>query len=80
MVCFNPPYDGITKTERLHFCQKKSVVDGVKGFGKIKIDDISCGAFAHQARHRKLEEQQIGGDRTSVVKNHANVVQLPVFH
>ncbi len=59
-VCFNPPHDGITETEGLHFRQKKSVLDGVKGLGKIKIDKISCGAFVHHARHRKLEEQQIG--------------------
>ncbi len=40
MVCFNPTHDDITKTEGLHFGQKKSVVDGVKGLDKIKADNM----------------------------------------
>ncbi len=36
------------------------MVAGVKGVGKIKVDDINCGAFFHHARHRFLEDQQIG--------------------
>ncbi len=41
-VCFNPTHDDTTKTEGLHFRQKTSVVDGVKGLGKIKVDNINC--------------------------------------
>ncbi len=39
---------------------KKFVVDEVKGLSKIKVDDINCVAFGHHARHRFLEDQQIG--------------------
>ncbi len=59
-VCFNPTHDDITKTEGLHFGQKKSVVDGVKGLGKIKVDNINCVTLIHHVRHRFLEDQQIG--------------------
>ncbi len=59
-VCFNPKHDEITKTEGLHFRQKKSVVDGVKGLGKIKVDNINCVTVDHNACHRFLEDQQIG--------------------
>ncbi len=41
-ACFNPPHDGITKTKGLPFRQKKSVLDGVKSLGKIRVDDINC--------------------------------------
>ncbi len=54
-VCFDLTHDGITKTEGLHFRQKKSVIGGVKGFVKI-----NCVAFVHRTRHRFLEDQQIG--------------------
>ncbi len=60
MVCLNPPYDGITKAERFHICQKKFVTDGVKGLGKFKIDDINYVGYVHYARHRFFEERQIG--------------------
>ncbi len=50
----------MAKTEGLHFGQKKSVVDGVKGLGKIKVDNINCVTLVHQARHRFLDDQQIG--------------------
>ncbi len=59
-VCFNSTHDDITKTEGLHFGQKKSVVDGVKGLGKIKVDIINCVTLVYHARHRFLEDQQIG--------------------
>ncbi len=54
-------HDDITKTEGLHFRQKKSVVDGVKGLGQIKVYNINCMTLVHHARHRYLENQQIGG-------------------
>ncbi len=41
-VCFNPPLDDITLAERLDFRQKKSVVDGVKGLDKIKIEESTA--------------------------------------
>ncbi len=50
----------MTKTERLHLRQKKSVIDGVKGLGKIEADYINCVTLVHHARHRFLEDQQIG--------------------
>ncbi len=59
-VCFNTTHDDITKTEGLHFRQNKSVVDGVKGLGKIKVDNMNCVTFVHHASHRFLEGQQIG--------------------
>ncbi len=48
------------QSEGLHFRQKKSVVYGVKGLGKIRGDDINCVAFVNHARHHFLEDQQIG--------------------
>ncbi len=48
-----------TKTEGLHFGQKESVVDGVKGLGKIKVDNINCVTLVHHAHHRFLKDQQI---------------------
>ncbi len=59
-VCFNPPVDDITLAERLHFRQKKSVVNGVKGLNKIKVERINCVTFIHHAHHRFFEDQQIG--------------------
>ncbi len=59
-VCFNQTYDDITKTEGLHFRKKKSVVDGVKGLGKIKVDNINCVTLVYHARHRYLKGKQIG--------------------
>ncbi len=59
-VCFNSTHDDITKTEGLHFRQKKSVADGVKGLCKIKVDNINCVTLVHHARHRFLEDQQVG--------------------
>ncbi len=56
----SPPHDDITKTQGLHFHQKKSVVDGVKGLGEIKVDNINLVNLVHHARHRFLEDQQIG--------------------
>ncbi len=56
----HPTHDDITKTEGLHFGQKKSVVDRVKGLGKIKVDHINCVSLVHHARHRFLVDQQIG--------------------
>ncbi len=58
--CFRPPAIDIPKAEEIHLHQKKSVIDGVKGFGKIKVDDINCVTLAHHVRHRFLEDQQIG--------------------
>ncbi len=52
-VFFNPTHDDITKTEGLYFRQKISVVDGVKGLGKIKVDNNNCVTVV-------LEGQQIG--------------------
>ncbi len=37
---------------------KKSVIDGVKVFGKVNV--INCVTFIHHARHHLLEDQQIG--------------------
>ncbi len=59
-VCIDPQHDDITKTELLHFQQKKAVVDGVKGLGKIKVGNTNRVAFVHHTRHRYLEDQQIG--------------------
>ncbi len=59
-VCFNLTHDDITKTEGFHFCQKKSAADGVKGLGKIKVDNINWVTLVHHARHRFLEDQQMG--------------------
>ncbi len=59
-VCFNSPYDDIIKAEGLHFRQKESVIDGVKGLGKIKLDDINCVTIIDHVRYRFLEDQQIG--------------------
>ncbi len=39
---------------------KKSVVDGMKGLGKIKVNDINRVVVVHHARHRFLEDHQIG--------------------
>ncbi len=39
-VCFIPTHDDITKIEGVHFRNKKSVVDGVKGLDKIKVDNM----------------------------------------
>ncbi len=47
-----------------------SVINGVKGLAKIKADDISCVTLVHHARHRLLEDQQIGE-----TGNHANKVR-----
>ncbi len=47
----------------LHLYQKKSLIYGAKGFGKIKVDDINCMVFIHQACHHFLEGQQIGETR-----------------
>ncbi len=49
-----------TLETRLNFRQKKYVVDGVKGLGKTKVDNINCVTLVHNARHRFLEDQQIG--------------------
>ncbi len=57
-VCFNLPYDDITLSEGLHYRQKKSAVDGLKVLGKVSV--INCVTFIHHARHRLLEDQQIG--------------------
>ncbi len=35
-IYFIPPYDDITKTEGLRLRQKNSLIDGVKGLGKIE--------------------------------------------
>ncbi len=59
-VCLNPTHDDNTKTEGLHFDQKNSVVDGVTCLRKIKVDNINCVALVYHARHRFLEDQQIG--------------------
>ncbi len=59
-VCFNPTHDDIIKTEGLHGRVKKSVVDVVKGICKINEDNINCVSLVHHARHRFLEDQQIG--------------------
>ncbi len=48
-VCFNSPHDDIAKIEGFHFHH-----------GKAKVDDITCVAFVHHARHRFLEGQQTG--------------------
>ncbi len=54
-------YASIHRTaEEVHFRLKKPVIDGVKGLGKIKVDNINCVAFVQHARHRFLEVQQIG--------------------
>ncbi len=53
-VCFNPTHDDIAKTEGLHFRQKKSVVDGVKGLGRIKVVNINCVTLVHHVRHGLL--------------------------
>ncbi len=37
-----PECDNITKAEGLQLRQKKSVIDEVKGLGKIEEDDINC--------------------------------------
>ncbi len=49
-----------TTTEGLHFGQKKSVVDGVKGLSKIKVDNINCVILIHRVHHLCIEDQQIG--------------------
>ncbi len=36
------------------------VIDGVKGPSKIKVTDINCEALVQHARHRFLEDQEIG--------------------
>ncbi len=59
-VCFNPTHADIANAEGLHFGQKKSVVHGVKRLGKIKVDNINCVTLVYHARHRFLEDQQIG--------------------
>ncbi len=41
LVCLNPTHDNITKTEGLNLGQKKFVADGVKGLGKIMVDNIN---------------------------------------
>ncbi len=38
-----------------HLRKNKPVVDGVKAFGKMNVDDINCMAFIHHACHRFLE-------------------------
>ncbi len=57
---FNSPHDDIIKTEEHHFRQKKSVIDGVKGLGKIKADNIKCETLVHYARHRFLKTISLG--------------------
>ncbi len=39
---------------------KKPMVDGVKDIGKSKVHGIHCLAFIHHARHRYLEDEQVG--------------------
>ncbi len=46
------------------------VINVVKGLAKIKVDDINCVTLVHHARHRLLEDQQIGD-----TGNHANKVR-----
>ncbi len=38
------------------FCHKKFVIEGVKGLGKNKVDDINCVTLVHNASHRFLED------------------------
>ncbi len=38
----------------------KSVVNGLKGLGKIKVDNINGVTLVRHARHRFLEDQRIG--------------------
>ncbi len=39
------------------------MVDGVKGLGKIKVDNINCVTLVYHALHRFLEDKQIGEKR-----------------
>ncbi len=73
-------HTSIIKTEGRHFCQKKSVLDRVKGLGKIKVDNINCVTLVHHARHRFLEDQQIGAAGPKRVGNHADEVRLSLCH
>ncbi len=57
-VCFNPPHEDITLSEGHHYRQKKSAIDGVKFLGKVNV--INCVIFIQHARHRLLEDQQVG--------------------
>ncbi len=50
---------------------------GLSWSPKIKVDDINCVTLVHHARHRFLEDQQIGG-RTDGEGNHADAVRLTV--
>ncbi len=36
------------------------MIYAVKGLAKIKVEDINCVTLVHHARHRFLEDQQIG--------------------
>ncbi len=36
------------------------MVDGFKGLGKTKVDNINCVTLVHHARHHFLEDQHIG--------------------
>lgn len=59
-VCFNPPHDGIIKAEGLHFREKKSAADGVKGIDKIQGNGNNRVTFINYSRNRFLEDQEIG--------------------
>ncbi len=62
-VCFNPTHDDITNIEGLHFGQNKSVGDGIKGLGKVKVDNINCVTLVYHMRHRFLEDHPTGETR-----------------